>query len=84
MYLEIISYIKCNTKTNPISIVSCHLSDHEIENAPMAEVGQLQIGVEPHDDGELEAGVGGDGHRHPGLEAGGQRDVELLLPGETQ
>ena len=50
----------------------------------MAVVGQLQVGVEPHEDGELEAGVRGDVHLHPGREAGGQLDAELLLAGETE
>ena len=50
----------------------------------MFVVSQLQVGVEPHQDGELEAGVRADGDPHPGGESGGQLNVELLLTGETQ
>ena len=71
-------------KKNPISVLSCNLSDHEVENAPVAVVGQLQVGVEPHDDGELESGVSGDGEPHPGGQTGGQLYIELLLSGEAK
>ena len=50
----------------------------------MFVVSQLQVGVEPHQDGELEAGVRADGDPHPGGESSGQLNVELLLTGEAQ
>ena len=67
-----------------ISVLCGNFPDHEIKNAPVSVVGQLEVRVKPHEDPELFARVSGHSHRQPGGEDGGKIDVELFLAREAE
>jgi len=60
------------------------LPHHVVQDAPVLVVGQLQVGVEPADHGELLAGVCADGDFHAGGQGVGDINVKLLLAREPQ